>query len=377
MIQLARPTDDQFLVRSRGFRFIAPSFAAFMAISALFVSSIAAETWEVAGETYANVRVQKVTPGSVTIFHRGGVTQLELDLLPPELQQRFDFDPNKARAWRAMAEQQLAVSRKQPAQVPHEHPSSDPLRPTSAPTNQVEYRATVDLRPAYREHGLILKNQGRRPSCSVFAVVGALEYEIARRTGAVEPLSEEFLIWAVRELQPGIPIDDGFNFREVISSLQAYGVPTQAEMPNTFGKKIEEIQPPPEVIQSATQRRDVVPVWFRPDDPQLIDRIVGALNLGTPVILGVRWPHWRTLRHNSLLLDQQPLEGAGHAVTLIGYEAAESGPDGTRFLFRNSYGIDWGTGGCGYMAASYLRENIIGACYLTIPSAAMTASAHR
>jgi len=201
----------------------------------------------------------------------------------------------------------------------------------------------------------------------VFAVVGALEYEIARHSGTIEPLSEEFLVWAVRELQPGIPIDDGFNFGEVISALQTYGVPTQDEMPNTFGKSVEEIQPAPGAVQSALGRRNVVPIWFRADDPHLIDRIVEALNQETPVILGVRWPHWRTLRHNSLLLKQQPLEGAGHAVTLIGYKSDTGNAAGTVFLFRNSYGIDWGTGGCGYMAADYLRRNIIGACHLTIP----------
>jgi hypothetical protein len=212
-----------------------------------------------------------------------------------------------------------------------------------------------------------MKNQGRRPSCSIFAIVSALEYESAQQTGTAESLSEEFLIWATRQVQPGIPIDDGYHFAEVITALQTYGVAPHELVPNTYGKKIETIQPSAEAIAAAEIHTEVIPVWFRRNDPFLIERIVGALNEGKPVIVGVHWPHWRTLEKNNLLRDQVPLNGGGHAVTLVGYRNPGGTLEETTFIFRNSYGQSWGMAGCGFMAGSYLKENVISALYLNLP----------
>ena len=215
--------------------------------------------------------------------------------------------------------------------------------------------------------GLFTKDQGRRPSCSVFAVVSALEYESGIQNGTATRLSEEFLIWAMRKLHPGIPVDDGYHFRDVITALQTYGVPPFEVMPNTFGKSIEEISPPGEAVAAAEARRGVTPVWFRLNDPHLLERIVGALNAGKPVIIGVRWPNWRTFWDTNLLHKQTPMEEAAHAVTLIGYRKHKESLDEMRFIFRNSFGPEWGLAGCGFVTGHYLRENLLSALYLNVP----------
>lgn len=334
------------------------------------------ETWNLWGKTYTKVRVQEVTPASVTIFHSGGILQLELDELPEELQQRFDYDPEKAALWKEQAK--LDVMERQSQSAPAvDLPPAAPEKPAEpAQTRkkglvivpeEVQYREEVDLRPFYYEHGLFMKNQGRRPSCSVFAIVSALEYESAQRTGKAESLSEEFLIWATRQIQPGIAIDDGYHFAEVITALQTYGVAPHEMVPNTYGKNIDTILPSAEAIAAAEVHTAVIPVWFRRNDPFLIERIVGALNEGKPVIVGVHWPHWRTLETNNLLRDQVPLNGGGHAVTLVGYRNPGGTVEETTFIFRNSYGQAWGMAGCGFMAGSYLKENVISALYLNLP----------
>lgn len=337
----------------------------------------AAETWEVAGVTYSNVRVGEVTRGSVTIFHAGGITQLELAKLPPALQARFGFDPTAAQRWQQESAIALAASsetqRRNEEQRDAAGRRAARTRAASATpdvTGPVAVYPAVDLRPVYRQHGLYLRDQGRRPSCSVFAIVSALEYEIARRQGHADPLSEDYLIWATRKLQADIPIDDGFHFEEVISALQSYGIPRHQTMPNTFGKKMEDIEPTPAALSEAPALRSVIPVWIRADDPKLLERIVTRLNQQTPIVLGLRWPHWRALEHTALLSDQAPLEGAGHAVTLIGYKCPENGgPEDIVFMFRNSWGVRWGAGGCGYVTTGYLRQQIITAFYLTLPDA--------
>ncbi len=53
------------------------------------------------GDTYEDVRWRQVTPTTVTIFHKTGVATIPLASLPPTLQQRFGYDPQKAAEFQA------------------------------------------------------------------------------------------------------------------------------------------------------------------------------------------------------------------------------------------------------------------------------------
>lgn len=353
--------------------------AALLLAAALVTQGTAGETakteeWNVGGVVYRDVRVRQVTPGSVLILHRNGLAQLSLADLSPDLQARFNYDPDQAHAWEARAGAELAATSaaRQALERQRDAAGREAATARANPAageikGDVPLYELVDLRPVYQKHGLYLRNQGRRPSCAVFAIVGALEYEIARRRGRVEPLSEEFLIWAARSLQPDIPLDDGFHFGEVLSALQNYGIPRQVTMRNTFGRSMDSIQPTPEAISEATLLRRVIPVWIRANDRLLVHRLVNQLNQGTPVVVGLKWPNWRTLEHTALLSEQTPMHEAGHAVTLVGYKSAHGSPESIVFIFRNSYGVRWGSGGHGYVTVDYLRKNLIQAFYLTLP----------
>ncbi len=339
-------------------------------------SAVAAtgETWEVQGKTYADVRVRQVTDGTVMILCSSGLVQLDLAKLPGQLQVRFGYDEEKARRWRANADAGLASSQDTKRRIEAQRTAAakqTTLVRTSPGAVEIKgpvpLHDSVDLRPIYQQNGLYLRNQGRRPSCAVFAIVGALEYEIARRRGRAEPLSEEFLIWAARRLQPDIPLDDGFHFSEVLSALQSFGIPRQATMHNSFGKSMEDIHPSPEALSEAPMLHSVVPVWIRANDPLLTQRLVTKLNEATPVVIGLKWPNWKSLEHTALLSEQQPMHDSGHAVTLIGYKSDHGNPASIVFLFRNSYGVQWGSGGYGYVTVDYLRRNIIESFYLTLP----------
>jgi hypothetical protein len=58
-------------------------------------------TITVDGITYSNVTWWTVTPATVSIFHQTGVASIPLEKLPPELQQRFGYDPQRAAAYQA------------------------------------------------------------------------------------------------------------------------------------------------------------------------------------------------------------------------------------------------------------------------------------
>lgn len=65
---------------------------------ALVALPVAAEDWETTdGTKYQNVRVIRVEDDAVTIIYKDGGALVFLYKLPPALQQKFDYDPVKAK----------------------------------------------------------------------------------------------------------------------------------------------------------------------------------------------------------------------------------------------------------------------------------------
>lgn len=63
-------------------------------------------TLTVDGVTYSNVTFRTVTLSTVSIFHKTGIATVPLAKLPPDLQQRFGYNPEKAAAERNRALEQ-------------------------------------------------------------------------------------------------------------------------------------------------------------------------------------------------------------------------------------------------------------------------------
>ncbi len=342
---------------------------------------------EAEGVVYRDAKVVAVSPSTVTIRHPGGICQLPLRKLSPELQQQFGYDPEEEALEAKIIENQgRAAARAQAASTAAakhtrrgygDTPVGRALARFGTPAELRE----VDLRPRYRELELGTKSQGLRPSCAVFAVLSALEFQNAA-LGTPERLSEEYLIWATRRTL-GIPFgekrlvadgeegdmrDAGFTLQEVLAAVRAYGVPLQKQLPNTYGTGMEKIPDPgEEVIQAARTRRQVS-TFSVPgvSNAVKIANIMHALNEGVPVVVGLRWPHWRSLAQAAVLSQQTPLERRSHAVTLVGYFSNNGQPGGVRFIFKNSWGIRWGTGGYGFVEIGYLERNLLDAVVLEV-----------
>lgn len=136
----------------------------------------------------------------------------------------------------------------------------------------------LDLRPKFKSLGIHIGDQRSHPSCSIHAIVGALEYLEGRRHGAAGNLSENYLYWATLKTlgrfdqtelwnQPGGGnADAGFQLGEVIQALRAFGVPNASEVARFgFVKGSSDIQEPSfELVQSARHRTEfrafVIPV---------------------------------------------------------------------------------------------------------------------
>jgi len=242
----------------------------------------------------------------------------------------------------------------------------------------------VDLRPRFHELDLHVKRQGLRPSCSVFAVVSALEYQAASGGREATRFSEDYLIWATRK-SLGLPTgaaateagaeaagtaraDLGFSLLEVVQALRTYGAARYEQMPNTYGTGMDAIaEPGPATIEDARENSRVAADLIPGRDRKTrVHNIIHALNARVPVVAGLAWPHYETLMSAPILHGQTPREGAGHAVTLVGYRRKEPAGE-TLFIFRNSWGNQWGVGGYGYVSRAYLEEHLQSAVVLDVP----------
>jgi len=331
------------------------------------------------GVTYRQVVVRAVNAHTLVFMHTGGLASVPLRNLPPEWQARFHYRPEEDVAApvapAATAAPAVPVPVRSAAPAVHKDVRFDELlRRFGQPA---EIRPEVDLRPKFFQLELGVKNQGRRPSCAIFAVVSALEFQNAELAGRAEKFSEEYLIWATRRSVRRVPAagdaaapedaDEGFTLSEVVDALRAYGIPLAATMPDTFGRKISAIEDPPAAVVDEARRHQQVFVHPVPgrDPATRINNLVQALNAGLPVAVGLAWPNYRSLR-NAFLDRQRPQSGNGHAVTLVGYRAPSGQLEHADFVFKNSYGVEWGQGGYGVASYRYLADNLQDAVVLEV-----------
>jgi hypothetical protein len=101
--------------------------AKFSAVNAIYVllalgifSSVAfAEDWTTTdGTKYQNVRVIRVEDDAITILYKDGGALVPIMKLPPKLQQKFDYDPVKAKvAADARAKEDVENAKKLQAEI--------------------------------------------------------------------------------------------------------------------------------------------------------------------------------------------------------------------------------------------------------------------
>jgi len=364
-------------------RFIRPAacfLCLLLAVAAAeeFATGARIDSLAVGSTTYHQVQVRSVNARTVMITHRGGMASIPLRELSPEWQARFHYDPAA----------ETAADQVPRAVAPR--PAVAPVAKKSATKSEVVLqqfgkpavvRPAVDLRQRFLQLDLDVKNQGRRPSCSIFAVVSALEFLNADSTGRPEKFSEEYLIWAVgqtvqRVAPPGgkaadiaEDADTGFSLTEVVDALRTYGIPLQSSMPNTFGSTINGIENPPPAIVAEARKHQRVFVHRLPgrDAATRLNNLVQALNNGVPVPVGLAWPNYRSIP-TAYLSGQTPQPNRFHSVTIVGYTCPTERIEDAVFLFKNSWGAQWGQGGYGTVTYGYLSNHLYDAILLEVQS---------
>jgi hypothetical protein len=253
-------------------------------------------------------------------------------------------------------------------------------RPPAAPlaeSNQSALPPAIDLRPQFERFGFKPGLQGERGTCSVFTLLGAIEFAFARQSGTSPRLSVEFLNWASNKAC-GDRNDGGF-FSDLWKGLEGYGVCTAALCPYQSRFDVE-FSPSPEALAEAKTRLNVGlrTRWIKEwnvhtglTDAQLHD-IRRTLQTGWPVCGGFRWPIHEQWVDNVLQLCPPDAVRDGHSVLLVGYRDRRDLPGGGAFIFRNS----GGNGRDGLMPYAYALTNMNDAVWIqSLPPDATTRTA--
>jgi hypothetical protein len=344
-------------------------------------------------DTYRDVVVLSTTESTITIRHARGISQVGLRTLSPEMQAVFHYNPARDAAHREKVEEAIraqtaaALAKEEAARIARARTgAAGAIDRALGHFGTAPALRNIDLRADFQSLNLGAKSQGRRPSCAIHAVVGALEYGNSRVVGRVERYSEDYLIWATRRVTGRIDIQDmntqdsaiftaffdqvGFKLGEVLTALRNYGIPTAEEMPNTIDSRMSQIpEPSPDVIQAAKEKRRVhVQELPGPSRHVLVDNIIHVLNESVPVVVGFAWPSTRDSTKSSIG-GQDPVSPHRHAVTIVGYITDNGERDGVRFFFRNSWGQEWGDNGYGAVSLTYLEKSVMGAAVVEVLTA--------
>jgi hypothetical protein len=210
----------------------------------------------------------------------------------------------------------------------------------------------VDFRPEIRDLGLWVKNQGTRPSCAIFALLSALEYQAAKLDGTARRFDEDILLRQVEEvtgrraLHGATGEDAGYNLVEVVDTIRKHGLRALGE--TSSSSETEPAESFPFKIDFG-----VIPATRT---HQEIHLLVEAINRGFPLPIALSWPY-PAATQGGLIDTQDPQPNYRHAVTLVGYENPTGKIEDTVFLFKNSWGVHWGASGFGRVSYRYFVEN--------------------
>lgn len=246
------------------------------------------------------------------------------------------------------------------------------------------------------------EHQSRRNTCVAFAAAACMDILLNRDTsGPPAPLSPQFLYWSMRmdyplsgdDVPPGYA-DGATRLSQADKVLRHKGICREDLAPYDLAlldfdeePPLEGREPSAEAKADALTRRMTASTYeIIRDVPRptlaLIETYVKVLGEGRPIAVGVptfdategRDNFW-TYRAEKRGVVRGPLDQSerlsigdetrsGHAFCIVGFEPDPEEPMGGWFLFRNSWGPDWGrypdtdfgvpAQGYGAVSASYL-----------------------
>jgi C1A family cysteine protease len=228
--------------------------------------------------------------------------------------------------------------------------------------------ANVDLRPKFAVLGLGPRDQGERPTCSVFTMTVALEFANAAASQRGERLSVEYLNWAANQMRRN-PRDGGF-FSDMWNGFAKHGICSEEQMP--YQTKFASENSPDAAATASAKARCALGLqlhWIKRWNVKTglkeeeFNAIKNTLNQGWPVCGGFRWPNKELWKKDVLQMCPANAVYDGHSILLVGYQDDSAQAGGGAFIFRNTNrgGRD------GYMPYEYAKAYMNDALWINPP----------
>ncbi len=202
----------------------------------------------------------------------------------------------------------------------------------------------------YTEGMSPVRNQGEEGTCVAFAaVVGVKEYQEKEERHKLIELSPRYLYQLCKRLD-GIPNQEGTYPRVAMKALVDNGVCPEACWPY---QPYQTNHPCPEADKEARPYR--IRAYARLTEIEEMER---SLAVNGPFMAGVEvFPSWfEGGRGRIPLPDPGETSRGGHAICIMGYSR-----EGSYFKFKNSWGVDWGDSGYGYLPYQYMNRHCLDA----------------
>lgn len=193
-------------------------------------------------------------------------------------------------------------------------------------------------------------HQGTLGSCTAQAVAGACIFlDIYDDDVQILVPSRLFIYYNTRVIENSVKSDDGAYIRNAIKSVVKYGYPDESKWPY----KISKFRWKPRATSYKHASKEKISVYSRV--PRNLDTFKSIISGGVPIILGFSvYDSVYTLAvektgYIPVPQSKDKLTG-GHAVLLVGYTKRH-------FIFRNSWGTDWGDNGYGYLPNKFIENS--------------------
>jgi len=215
---------------------------------------------------------------------------------------------------------------------------------------------SIDLRP----HCPPIVDQGQIGSCTGNAIASIVEYYDNTHNKAGVIVSRLFIYYQERVYEGTTYYDAGAYIRDGIKACNQYGAPLETVWPYLANKVTT--RPSTAAYTDAAKRK----VGSYQRITTQAAGIKASLNAGYPVVIGFTvyasfetgtwWQPTGTGQMPYPNVNTEQILG-GHAVAIVGYNDAMTGPAGTGyFIVRNSWGTGWGKSGYFYMPYSVINN---------------------
>jgi C1A family cysteine protease len=228
--------------------------------------------------------------------------------------------------------------------------------------------AAKDTHADLRQWCSPIEDQGALGSCTANAGVALYEYFERRAFGRYIDASRLFLYKATRNLL-GWEGDSGAFLRSTMAAMALFGVPPEKYWPY----KVNDFDVEPSAFLYSYAQNYQALMYYRLDGvgvtkPNLLEKIKDHLRNGLPLIFGFTCYSSIDLADDGKIPfpDKEENVVGGHAVMAVGFDDDKKivNPGNKdmetkgAILIRNSWGVEWGEKGYGWLPYEYILQGI-------------------